>query len=189
VQAGLPRDTQLHKQRLQGQVCRRDSALARHVFAEKPKKEKPEALARFWQLRQGGGTLRAASFCWQEAPGARGGAAGTGLSSANKVLGKENCSVFCLPFEMLSLSMHKEIWIERTCQKWKNLTEIPFQKHGLLVGCLRVAASRAPGGWEAKTEQAEDVSSSICGRQKRCLCCRRTLDMRQDFEQHINLCT
>lgn len=61
--------------------------------------------------------------------------AGTGLSPANKVLGKESCTGSCLPFEMLSLPMHREIWVKRTCQSWNNLTEILLQKDMLQVGC------------------------------------------------------
>lgn len=58
VQAPLPRDRQSHEQHLQevaGPVCSRGSVLALHISVEKPKKAKPEALARFWRwrLRQG----------------------------------------------------------------------------------------------------------------------------------------
>lgn len=65
------------------------------------------------------------------------------LSPANKVLGKEGCSEFCLSFEMLSLPMHKEVWVKRTCQSWNYLTEILLQKDMLQVGCLGVTAAVA----------------------------------------------
>lgn len=85
--------------------------------------------------------LGTASFCcWNALQ------AGTGLSPANKVLGKESCSAFCMPIEMLSLPMHKEIWVKRSCQSWNNLTEILLQKDTLGVGCSGVTAALALGG-------------------------------------------
>lgn len=120
--------------------CCRDVVWSPCTCVKKPKQAKPEALARFWRwwLRQGEGTLRTASFCCCKVL-----QAGTGLSPANKVLGKEGCSEFCLSFEMLSLPMHKEVWVKRTCQSWNYLTEILLQKDMLQGGCLGVTAAVA----------------------------------------------
>lgn len=85
--------------------------------------------------------LGTASFCCWKAL-----RAGTGLSPANKVLGKESCSAFCLLIEMLSLPTPKEIWVKRTRQSWNNLTDILLQKDTVGVGCLRVTAALALGG-------------------------------------------
>lgn len=107
--------------------------------------------------------VRTASFCcWKALQ------AGTGLSPANKVLVKpepwgKSCSEFCLPFEMLSLAMHKGVWVKRACQSWNNLTEILLQKSMLWIGCLGVTAALALERYKTKAKQVDEVSSPSSG--------------------------
>lgn len=123
--------------------------LARHVCVEKPNQ-------RHWQDFGGSISDREDGCCEQHRSAVgrlrRRGAAATGLSPANKMLGRNNCSALCLPFEMLSLPVRKEICVERGWKKlgqsWKNVTEIPLQKDVLLAGCSGVTSmgSRRGGG-------------------------------------------
>lgn len=79
-----------------------------------------------------------------------------GAVSSKQGAGERESLSVLLPLETLSLPIHKDIWVERTCESWKNLTEIVLQKDVLRVGCLGVTAVWAPGGQGARAEQAEE---------------------------------
>lgn len=128
-----------------GQVCCRDSVLAGHACVEKPKKAKTRGIGKNLVVVAQTGRRDAANSI----VGLLEGSAGEGRcgweGAVSRDLGRQNCSAFSLPFETLSLTMHKEIWVGRTCQSWKNCIEIPLQKDKLLLACFGVTALCALG--------------------------------------------